>query len=571
MWKTPKNGRSLLNLSPFDTLKHIVYSSGMTNLEMEKRINELENQNAVLEIQNAEYKAENERLMEIIRNFQRRHFKSQSEQSGLILQLNLFNEAETIAEQDPESPDEEIIVKEHTRKKKSGIKDSDIRVEEIDHPAKDIHCPSCGAEMKEVGTTVIEKLVYRPAEWVRQQHVIHIFECPDCCDAEGNATKAVSEQIPELIKGARVTPSVFSYIFNEKFLKAVPLYRIESSLFREGVCLSRQTMSDWFLQIVEIYISILITLMREDLMKEDIYYGDETTVKCLEEKEHVNNYMWLQCTGPYAEKQIVLYTYHDGRDGEFCKNLYEGFTGYLHCDAYTTYHSLEGIIVVACWDHVRRKVVDALAADVVKTEYDKLRTKNGRTAFLETHKAFALKIELFELINELYSLERTYRKKGLSPEERFAERNIHSKEQLDKIRKFLDANLTTFAESSKMYEAIHYADNNWPGLCTFLKDGRLELSNGRAERAIKDFVIGRKNWLFNSTKRGAQASADAYSLAMTIKENNLHPQKYIEYVLTQMMSMKSPDLDKYRELLPYSKSLPDNLRINRKKNKANEG
>ena len=182
-----------------------------------------------------------------------------------------------------------------------------------------------------------------------------------------------------------------------------------------------------------------------------------------------------------------------------------------------------------------------------------------------------MKIEFLDLIDELYRIERLFRKKKLKPDEIYKERNVKSKEQLKKIRKYLDANLDIFAESSKMYEAIHYADNNWPGLCTYLEDGRLELTNGRSERGIKDFVIGRKNWLFNKTERGAQASADAYSLAVTIKANNLHPQKYIEYVLNEMMTMEKANLDKYRELLPYSKSLPDYLRVNRKKTSINKG
>lgn len=533
----------------------------MTTSELEKRINELE-------IQNAEYKAENERLMEIIRNFNRRHFKSTSEKSSTILQMSLFNEAETIADQDPVSPDEEIIVKEHTRRKKgSGVKESDLRVEVIDHPAENTSCPECGSTMIETDPTIIEKLVHKPAEWVLERHVIHNLECPRCSDSEGNAVKVSSDKVPELLEGSMVTSSVFAFFFIEKFFKSVPLYRIESTLFREGIYLSRQTMSHWFLTIVEIYISILVTLMREDLKKEDIHYGDETTVKCLEEEDHVNNYMWMQCSGPDAEHQIFLYTYHDGRDGEFCRNLYEGFSGYLHCDAYTTYKSLENITVVACWDHVRRRVIDALAPDKLKEEYDKLRTKDGRAMFLANHKGFALKIKYLELIDELYRLERHFKKQKLTPEEKRTARNEQSKPVLDKIRKFLDDNLTTFAESSKMYDAIHYADNNWPGLCRYIEDGRLEISNARSERAIKDFVIGRKNWLFNKTERGAQASADAYSFAMTIKANNLHPQKYIEYVLNQMITMEKGDLNRYRELLPYSKSLPDNLRINKKKTK----
>ena len=218
----------------------------MTTNEMEKRI-------ADLEIQNAEQQAEIERLNEIINNFQRRHFKSSSEKTGAILQLNLFNEAETIEEMNPESPDEEILIQEHKRRKKgSGIKESAVRIETIDHPCEDKSCPECGTEMKETDPTVIEKLVYKPAEWILEKHIIHNYICPECSDAEGNPKKAESYEMPQLVQGSLVTPSVFAHIVVEKFLKSVPLYRLESNLFREGVFLSRQTMSNWFLSVIEL-------------------------------------------------------------------------------------------------------------------------------------------------------------------------------------------------------------------------------------------------------------------------------------------------------------------------------
>ncbi len=79
-------------------------------------------------------------------------------------------------------------------------------------------------------------------------------------------------------------------------------------------------------------------------------------------------------------------------------------------------------------------------------------------------------------------------------------------------------------------QAIAYSLNQWEKLTAFLKDGRLEIDNNRSERSNKPFVIGRKNWLFANTPRGAKASASIYSIIETAKENGLHPFKYLMHL-----------------------------------------
>jgi len=99
-------------------------------------------------------------------------------------------------------------------------------------------------------------------------------------------------------------------------------------------------------------------------------------------------------------------------------------------------------------------------------------------------------------------------------------------------------------------------------LLSFLTDGRIELSNNRAERSIKAFVIGRKNWLFCNTPGGAKSSAAIYSLIQTAIENGLNPQAYLEYVFKQIQQQDDIFVEK---LLPWSEEIPISCKIPIKK------
>ena len=97
------------------------------------------------------------------------------------------------------------------------------------------------------------------------------------------------------------------------------------------------------------------------------------------------------------------------------------------------------------------------------------------------------------------------------------------------------------APKSALGKAIHYLLEQWPYLTRYLEDGRLELSNNRAERSMKPFVMGRKNWLFANTPGGAQASSVIYSLIETAKENSLDPYHYLLWVLQNAPQLSETD------------------------------
>jgi hypothetical protein len=162
--------------------------------------------------------------------------------------------------------------------------------------------------------------------------------------------------------------------------------------------------------------------------------------------------------------------------------------------------------------------------------------------------------------NQLFAIERDLAK--ATAEERHTIRQERSLPVLDAYLAWLKQQRSRTLPKSKLGEAITYSLNQWEKLTAFLKDGRLEIDNNRSERAIKPFVIGRKNWLFANTPRGAKASATIYSVIETAKENSLNPFKYLQYLFEQLPQLADPNdpvvLDK---MLPWSASLPLSCRV----------
>ena len=118
---------------------------------------------------------------------------------------------------------------------------------------------------------------------------------------------------------------------------------------------------------------------------------------------------------------------------------------------------------------------------------------------------------------------------------------------------------------SSLGRAIKYCLNQWGKLEVFMLDGRLEISNNKTERAIKPFVIGRKNFLFSKSPRGATASAITYSIIERLKANNLNPFYYLEYLFEKLPNINPENLEELDQLLPWSGLIPEICKIPNKK------
>ena len=203
----------------------------------------------------------------------------------------------------------------------------------------------------------------------------------------------------------------------------------------------------------------------------------------------------------------------------------------LHADGYQGYHRLPGNIrVVGCWAHARRKFDEALST----LPQEKRKDSPAAIGECDCSRLFKLEQALAEL----------------TPGERYEKRLEQEKPVLDALLSWANEMQAKTAPKSALGKAIHYLLEQWPYLTRYLEDGRLELSNNRAERSMKPFVMGRKNWLFANTPGGAQASSVIYSLIETAKENGLDPYRYLLWVLQNAPQLSETDEAWAEKLLP---------------------
>ena len=485
-------------------------------------------------------------LLEQLRLARKKKFGSSSEQltdEGYEQLSLLFDEPAACKQPPEEEPEveETVEVKAHARKKRSGsareILPENTEVEEETHelPEAARLCPQCGEVMQPIGTEVRETLKIIPAKVILHRDIYVTYGCDNCKKNDISVPVVETPKEPALIPGSCASAEAVAHIAVQKYVMGCPLYRQEQEWNRQGVMLSRQTMSNWLLRCSDDWLAPIYAELRKLLVARNLLHADETQVQVLHEPgkaPQTQSYMWLYRTGSDAEHPIVLYEYQPGRGKDYPKAFLDGFRGYLQTDGYAGYNSVDGAIHVGCWAHVRRKFNDALEAAG--------KGKKSPTA-----------AQGVAYCTQLFKLEEQW--KDLTPEERQKKRSEQAKPVLDAILAW--SKTRTAAPKSKLGIALNYLKNQWPTLTTYLQDGRIELSNNRAERSMKPFVISRKNFLFANTANGAQSCAVLFSLIETAKENNLDPCRYLTWVLKEAPKRSCTDPNWARTLTPQNAPL----------------
>jgi len=511
-----------------------------------KTIEELKRENALLEQKNAELTAQLNWFMEQYCLSQQYRFGRSSEQT-MPEQINLFNEAESEAKPELKEPILEEIT--YKRKKKSGKREAqleDLPVETIEYKLTEEEqiCSCCGGPLHNMSTEVRQELKVTPPQVSVVKHVQFVYACRQCERTENN-TPIITAPMPKpVIAGSLASPSVIAYVMTQKFVESMPLYRQEKQFERLGIELSRQTLANWVMQGSEKWFWPVCERMKEYLIKKDILHADETTLQVLNEpgrSAETTSYMWLYRTGRDGPP-IILYDYQTTRASKHPKRFLSRFKGYLHVDGYSGYNGLPNITLVGCWAHARRNFSEALKALPANKRDKPVAAKEG-----------------LDFCSRLFAIERGL--KDSTPEERYAARLKYSRPVLDEFLAWLKWQRPRVLPKSAFGKAIKYCLSQWDKLEAFLLDGRLEIDNNRSERSIKPFVIGRKNWLFSNTPRGATSSAVVYSIVETAKENGLNPYLYLKYLFEELPNIDIKDNDAIDELLPWSHSLPEDLKV----------
>jgi len=521
-------------------------------LDMEKNLEEKDRELASKDQEINNLKNELAFFKNQILNKNKKIFGKSSEQlnSG---QISLFDEAEKYSDSKIAEPTIEEIT--YKRKKSSsyvGKKDNLANLERvvIDHKLDEDKavCDKCDSKLVVIGTKTKEVLKYKPAELYIEEHITYSYACKACEEKDGKASIFSTKAPNTLLYKSMASNELLSHVINLKYQFALPLYRQETYFDMLGVNLSRQTLSNWIIGAA-IEFQPVYDIMKKKLLESHYVQADETTVVVVDAKgedSKAKKYMWLYKTGEFKDP-VILYDYQKTRSSTCPKEFLKGFSGILQSDGYQGYNQVENVKRVYCLAHIRRKYFDIVS----KLKDEAL--KNSRAVIG------------FNFCEQLYKIEKDLREKYSGDadyyQKRYEIRLEKSAPIIEQFIKYVDKELLTALPRSPLGEALEYSRKLLPSFRIFLTDGSLEIDNNGAERSIKPFIIGRKNWLMCNTPKGAKASATIYSVVETAKANGLVIEKYLIYLMDVLSNLEIKDKDTLLKYMPWSRELPEYVRL----------
>jgi transposase len=396
-------------------------------------------------------------------------------------------------------------------------------------------CSSCGGALRKLGEDVSEMLEYVPASFKVIRHIRPKLCCTKC-DVILEAP-APSRPIDRGLAG----PGLLAHVLVAKYADHLPLYRQSEIYAREGVDLDRSTLADW-VGATSHLLAPLVDHLRHHVLAAAKLHADDTPVPVLApgmgKTKTARLWTYVRDDRPAAEDTppAVWFAYSEDRKGEHPKQHLSSFSGMLQADGYAGFHHLyEGgrIIEAACWAHVRRKFYDIQVA-------------NGS----------AIAAEAVKRIGILYDIEREVRGKPATLRREI--RQARARPLLDELHRWLNKTLAGLPRKSDTALAIRYALSRWRALSRYIDDGRIEMDNSAAERALRTVALGRKNYLFAGSDAGGERAAAIYSLLGTAKLNGIDPELYLRHVLDRIADHP---VNRLQELLPWNlaASLPAHL------------
>jgi transposase len=524
---------------------------------MEEAIDNKNKQLSSKEKEIQQLKNEIEFLKGVISNKNRKIFGTSSEQVDAN-QLSLFNESEKFSDSKVEEPTlEEITYKRAKKSNYTGKKDNLANLERIvvEHKleGEDLTCKECGEELVEIGVKSTKEIIkYIPAKLIVEEHVIYSYACKSC-EKETGESNIVSTQMPQTIfYNSMASNELIAHTLILKYQHAMPLYRQESYFDMMGATLSRQTLCNWTMAAATA-LEPIYNHMKKELLSRNYINADETTLKVINDNgkdSKSKKYMWLYMSNTKA-KPVILYDYQSTRSSSCPKNFLGDFKGFLQTDGYNGYNSVSEATRVYCLAHIRRYFHNIIV------DLDEEALKNSRA------------IIGFNYCEQIYNLEKELRETHSGDENyydiRFKIRAEKLAPIIDNFIGYLEIEIKDALPRSPLGKALEYAKKHLPGLRNVLLDGSLEVDNNAAERAIKPFVIGRKNFLFANTAKGAISSANIYSIVETAKANNLVVERYLVYLFDNLLQIDISHSEALDNLMPWSNKIPENMKINDRK------
>jgi transposase len=394
-----------------------------------------------------------------------------------------------------------------------------------EHLPPSCNCPECGQQLTRLGEDTSEQLDYVPGYFQVIRHVRPKLACSACA----RIVQAAAPARP--IERGLPTAGLLAQVIAAKYADHCPLYRQEGIYRRSGVELPRAMLASWVGEAADLLDPLVGALERYVLTAEKLH-ADDTPVPVLapgKGRTHTGR-LWAYVrddrpsSGP--DPPAVVYRYSPDRRAERPHAHLRSFAGILQADGYSGFTALYAdgrIVEAACWAHARRKYYDVYVMDRSPTAYEALTR-----------------------ISELYAIEREIRSQV--PEVRTEARRARAAPLLKDLHGWLRATHASLSVKSPLAGAIQYTLARWTALTRYVEDGRIEIDNNAAERAIRALVLGRRNYLFAGSDAGGETAARLYSLIGTCRLNGIDPHLYLRHVLE---CIATHPINRIAELLPW--------------------
>lgn len=396
--------------------------------------------------------------------------------------------------------------------------------EVVTHECHSNCCAECGGELRKFGEDVSEQIEYIPESFKVIRHVRPKFTCSNC-------DRIAMAPLPgRAIERGLAGPAMLAHVLVSKFCDHLPLYRQSEIYARQGVDLGRSTLANWVGACAELLTPLLDALGRHVFSGTKLH-ADDTPIPVLEPGRGKTRtgrlWTYVRDDRPCGDTTppAVWFAYSEDRKGEHPRTHLKNFKGALQADAYAGFNHLygDGIYEAACWAHARRNLHDIHVLHASPTT-----------------------TEALNRIGAFYAIEEDIR--GKPVEVRREVRQSLAKPLLDDFRQWMENTLRQLSPKSQTAGAIRYALTRWRALTRYVDDGRLEIDNNTAERALRAVALGRKNYLFAGSDAGGERAAAMYSLIGSAKLNGFDPERYLRTVLARI---NDHPINRINELLPW--------------------
>lgn len=374
---------------------------------------------------------------------------------------------------------------------------------------------------KRIGEEVTELLEYKPGELYIRRLIRPKYALPH---GEG----VVIGQLPSLpLPRTNAGPSLLAQLLVGKYQDHLPLHRQIGIFARAGVQLKASTVSDWVQGAAEL-LEPLYRKLRERVLGCDYIQVDESIIPVLDKDKPGatrKGYHWVVRS---PELKSLFFHYDKGSRAQYVVvELLKDFQGAVQSDgygAYDIYENKQGVLLLGCWAHIRRKFEHALADDPQRAEY-------------------ALRV-----IGQLYALERRVKEQGLPPDEIKAIREKDAYPLIREFERWVEKEANAATPQSSIGKALRYAYALYPRMARYVTDGRYRIDNNLAEHAVRPLALGRKNYLFCRNHQAAYHTAIVYSLLGTCRLWEIDPIRWLTDVFTRIQDCSVKRLE---ELLPH--------------------